>query len=110
MDNDIYKDYSDEKLNKTFAYYKKELKYAERTGRQSIIDTYNAIKDEIARRKTLAGQDKVENDNNSFEKEENRKKNDSHKIKIIKNKCLLWIIHLLGKLRKLKIFKIWLLI
>ena len=78
MDNDIFKDYSDEKLNKTFAYYKKELKYAERTGRQSIIDTYNAIKDEIARRKTLAGQDKVENDNNSFEKEENRKKNDSH--------------------------------
>lgn len=78
MDNDIFKDYSDEKLNKTFAYYKKELKYAERTGRQSIIDTYNVIKDEIARRKTLAGQDKVENDNNSFEKEENRKKNDSH--------------------------------
>lgn len=78
MDNDIYKDYSDEKLNKTFAYYKKEIKYAERTGKQSIIDTYNAIKDEIARRKTLAGQDKVENDNNSFEKEENRKKNDSH--------------------------------
>lgn len=78
MDNDIYKDYSDEKLNKTFAYYKKEIKYAERTGKQSIIDTYNAIKDEIARRKTLAGQDKVENNNNSFEKEENRKKNDSH--------------------------------
>lgn len=78
MDNDIYKDYSDEKLNKTFAYYKKEIKYAERTGKQSIIDTYNAIKDEIARRKTLAGQDKVENDNNSFKKEENRKKNDSH--------------------------------
>ena len=78
MDNDIFKNYSDEKLNKTFAYYKKELKYAERTGKQSIIDTYNAIKDEIARRKTLAGQDKVENDNNSFEKEENRKKNDSH--------------------------------
>ena len=59
MDNDIYKDYSDEKLNKTFAYYKKEIKYAERTGKQSIIDTYNAIKDEIARRKTLAGQDKA---------------------------------------------------
>lgn len=78
MDNDIYKDYSDEKLNKTFAYYKKEIKYAERTGKQSIIDTYNAIKDEIVRRKTLAGQDKVENNNNSFEKEENRKKNDSH--------------------------------
>ena len=78
MDNDIYKDYSDEKLNKIFAYYKKEIKYAERTGKQSIIDTYNAIKDEIARRKTLAGQDKVENNNNSFEKEENRKKNDSH--------------------------------
>lgn len=78
MDNDIYKDYSDEKLKKTFAYYKKELKYAERTGKQSIIDTYNAIKDEIARRKTLAAQDKVENDNNSFEKQENRKENDSH--------------------------------
>ena len=78
MDNDIYKDYSDEKLNKTFAYYKKEIKYSERTGKQSIIDTYNAIKDEIVRRKTLAGQDKVENNNNSFEKEENRKKNDSH--------------------------------
>ena len=53
MANDIYKDYSDEKLNKIFAYYKKELKYAEQTGKQSIIDTYNVIKDEMAKRNLI---------------------------------------------------------
>ena len=59
-----FKSYSDDKLKKAFDYYKKEYKYAEkRGGRQSLIDRYNDIKNEMVNRGFIKGNidTKIEN-------------------------------------------------